>query len=545
MVALVLCFAAGPAYADGRAPSSGTNDDPLLELVDEAIERTSRRHLDFQRHTPWQILHGLLALRNDYVLRDGDRMVNAVERISDGVQFRGRHWFEATRHGGRAHPYSGTPYEFEGHVNQSLAIIAMCNLPLDHEFKVAGGRTVTMEDMIRHAKLNINPREEATWTLWFLTHYLEPDEEWITASGQPWSMEQLIRQELRSDPNRAPCGGTHGLFALAYVRNSYLQKHGELRGVWLEADQKVQRYVAAARSMQNRDGSFSSDFFRSRGFSNDFNERIKTSGHMVEWLMMALPRRQLEEQWLRNGVQAVANDLIRNSSQPADCGPLYHALNSLIMYRERVRPKEKEEVAMAPPVAEEPKEIPAEPPAPSLTSDPAPPKPINDKKPQAVGEPEQSGGPEKSEETEKVSEPKKVIEPEKVTATGEPMPVIVPQPQPIVPDEPARQPAEAAPQALAQTDDQAEDSKADEPLLPSLAEAGPQPQVVARKPVSEPDETPVESPADEPESEQPESSEEDPLPEIKLPEGLMPILQNQRQRADRKRQDRRANRSAR
>src|SRR5690606_12064518 len=34
---------------------------------------------------------------------------------------------------------------------------------------------------------------------------------------------------------------------------------------------------------------------------------------------------------------SIATDLILNASQPAECGPLYHALNSLIMYRDRAR----------------------------------------------------------------------------------------------------------------------------------------------------------------------------------------------------------------
>lgn len=320
-------------------PAQTAADDPLVKLVDEAIEITKKRHLDFQQHTPWQILHGLLALRENYVLKDGDQMVNAIEWISNKGTFRGQHWFQATPHGAKAHPYNGTPYDFEGHVNQTLAIIAMCNLPLDHEFKVAGGQTVTMTDMINHAKMTVNSQEEITWTLWFLTHYVDQDEQWTNIHRQPWSMETLVRMQSRFDPNRSPCGGCHGLFAMAYARNAYLQKHGQLRGAWLEADQRLQQYVAAARAMQNRDGSFATEFFRARGFSYEFNERIKSSGHMIEWLMMALPRRQLDDQWVRLGVQTLANDLIRNASQPADCGPLYHALHALVLYKQRVQPQ--------------------------------------------------------------------------------------------------------------------------------------------------------------------------------------------------------------
>ncbi len=326
---------AGPLAAQTPAAPAA---DSLLPMVDEAIALTKQRNLDFQQHTPWQILHGLLALRKDYVLKNGDKMVNALEFISTEARYKGDRWFEATPHGAKAHPYNGTPYDFEGHVNQTLAIIAMCDVPLTHEFKTATGQSVTMADMIRHAQMNVNTREETTWTLWFLTHYLDQDTEWVNGWNQKWSMETLVRIQNASNVTAGPCGGCHGLFALAYARNAYLKKHGQLRGSWLEGDQKLQSYIAAAQNMQNRDGSFATEFFKARGYSNDFNERIKSSGHMLEWLMMALPKSRLEERWVRTGVQTLASDLIRNATQPADCGPLYHSLHALILYKQRVQP---------------------------------------------------------------------------------------------------------------------------------------------------------------------------------------------------------------
>ncbi|MCA8999557.1 MAG: hypothetical protein KDA80_21355, partial [Planctomycetaceae bacterium] len=338
LVLLAACLAAIVPSQVFAASSSPENDAELLELVDDAIAKTSFRHLDFQVHTPWQILHGLLALRENYVIKNGDQMVNVLEHISNGARYKGNLWFEATQHGAKAHPYNGTPFDFEGHVNQTLAIVAMCNPSLDHKFLVEGGKTVTMKDMIKHAQMSVNTREETTWTLWFLTHYLDQDTQWVNSQGQRWSMESLVRIQTAASPIGAPCGGTHSLFALAYARNSYLQKHGELRGVWLEADQKLQRYIAAAQAMQNRDGSFATEFFKARGFSTDFNERIKSSGHMLEWLMMALPRKRLDEAWVVRGVERLARDLIENASAPAECGPLYHSLHALTLYRQRMAP---------------------------------------------------------------------------------------------------------------------------------------------------------------------------------------------------------------
>ena len=324
------------APAPQAPPTMDGKVDPLLQLTLKAIDKTQRRYMDANQHRPWQIMHGLVGLRRDLELRDGNRKVNAIDWLSNGPTFKGDSWFEVTEHGAKAHGYNGTPYEFEGHVNQTLALLAMSNLPLDHQFRIAGGRTVTMRDLVNHAKLNITTREEITWTLWFLTHYVDIDDEWSNVEGDPWSLEELVRLQTNANVVNAPCGGTHGLFAIAYARNAYLHKHGNLRGVWFDADQKIKQHIALAQKLQNRDGSFSTEYFKGPGYSRDFNERLKASGHMLEWLMMAMPHKQLSEPWVRRAVASVATDLVHNAERPAETGPMYHAVHSMVLYRDRM-----------------------------------------------------------------------------------------------------------------------------------------------------------------------------------------------------------------
>lgn len=319
------------------APAVAEEVDPLLKLVNEAIEVSGRRYLTAEVHTPWQIIHGLLAYRQDFQLKTKDgRKINALEWASSGVSFQGEPLFQRTPFGGRAHPFIQA-YWFEGHPTQFMAYLTMCRLPKTHQFKTPQGEVVTVADIISNAKMEVNRQEEMTWTLWALAHYLEPDAQWINKKSEPWSMEELVKFELQNTIYDGPCGGTHSLFATAYARNSYLMTKKPLRGVWLEADQKVQRFVAEARSLQNGDGSFSIHFFKGPGASNDFNTRITSSGHMIEWLMVALPQSRLSEPWIRNGVQCLAQDLINNRQVNAECGPLYHAVDGLQIYRERMQ----------------------------------------------------------------------------------------------------------------------------------------------------------------------------------------------------------------
>jgi hypothetical protein len=346
----VLCLSLTPSSAEeapsGTQPPQATVRpvDPLAIEVDKAIEVSTRRYLTGNLHTPWQIMHGLLALRQDYQVKQGGEKVNALEWMSKGVAFKGDQWFERTRYGGRAHPYSKA-YAFEGHPDQFLAILAMANVPAEHKFVTRGEQTITISDMVKHAQREINSAVEITWTLWALSHYLGADATWTSKSGEAWSIERLVRMQTREPVRTAACGGSHGLFALTYARNVYLKQGSPLRGVWLEADQKIQRYIGEARSNQNSDWTFSTNYFSGRQHSSSFETRLNTSGHTLEFLVLALPKERLREQWLRNGVFALTKDLLNHQQTPAECGSLYHALDALVIYRDRTKPKPVAEIA--------------------------------------------------------------------------------------------------------------------------------------------------------------------------------------------------------
>ena len=81
--------------------------DVLAETVAKAIQVTSQRRLTAGVHTPWQVVHGILAHRWDLSLLKQDAPggeMNAIEWITSGVYFDGEPLWEATPYGGRGHP---------------------------------------------------------------------------------------------------------------------------------------------------------------------------------------------------------------------------------------------------------------------------------------------------------------------------------------------------------------------------------------------------------------------------------------------------------
>lgn len=313
----------------------------LPQLVNNAISISSRRYLVAGVHTPWQIMHGLLALRGEYKIKVDGKKVSALNWLTERRSYKGLPIIEHTQYGGRFHTFT-EPKDFEGHPNQFLAIATMSELPVDFSFGTTAGGQVTIQDMINNAKADVNDREEITWTLWALARYLPVDSEWYSNTGEAWSIERLIQIQTYANPDEAACGGTHGLFALSLARNSYLATGKPLRGIWLEADQKIKRFIAKARSLQNEDGTFSTEYFKGPGQSSDFGKRIATSGHILEFLMVAAHDDQLKQEWLQKAIAVVADDLVVNRSAAADCGPLFHAVHALVLYRQRagIKPAE-------------------------------------------------------------------------------------------------------------------------------------------------------------------------------------------------------------
>ena len=140
-------------------------------------------------------------------------------------------------------------------------------------------------------------------------------------------------QPIRS----APCGGTHRLFGLAYACQRRLRATGELDGVYLRANRYVRDYQQLALSqLRNRDGSFSTEWFKYAADRDDDPDRkIQTSGHILEWLVASLDQEQLYDGRVVAATEFLAQTLSREPSRAWKIGPLGHALHALTIYQER------------------------------------------------------------------------------------------------------------------------------------------------------------------------------------------------------------------
>ncbi|MFV1965844.1 MAG: ADP-ribosylation factor-directed GTPase activating protein isoform b [Pirellulaceae bacterium] len=321
-----------------RHPAPSIAELPASEVVqkelDGALEATFQRKLSLRQHAAWQILHGALAYGREFLVdRDGE-LVSAVDHLLASGQIKG--WtVEPGERGLRARLEAGSKTG-QGHADQWLAILAQCNLTPEQTIQVAG-RTYTMRDYVSQVQWDIprNVQREYSWTLIGLTTYLPADADWQAVDGQTWSIERLMEMELDQDLSASACGGTHRLIGLTMSLNRHLQQGGQIEGVWQRADQVIQDAIGKARKLQNPDGSFSTNYLERPGRSPDLAKNLGTTGHLLEFLTLAMNDTQIKEPWVTRAALNLCDVFRKTRDIPLECGALYHAAHGLVLYRTR------------------------------------------------------------------------------------------------------------------------------------------------------------------------------------------------------------------
>jgi hypothetical protein len=361
IVALIALILALPALAAlcGCSPSASKDlpldpvaakadlppDDQILKKLDEALDLTyEKRHLSLKEHAAWQIVHGMLAFEQAFQVEDlSGQKVSALDYVLDGGAMKG--WTmepgivldeKTGRRGLRAVVEAGTKAG-QGHSDQWLGYLADCNLKPDQTIKW-GDDTYTIEDFVIQVEHDVpqNVGREYSWTLMALTTYRPTTYEWTASDGKQWSIPQLVEIEAGYDLNASPCGGGHRLCGLTMALNRHIDQGGKIEGPWKLADDKIKDSIEKARQFQNPDGALSSNYLQRPGKTTDIAISLGSSGHILEFLTLALNDEELREPWVKKAVLNMCALLKKTQDVPLECGALYHAAHGLVVYRERV-----------------------------------------------------------------------------------------------------------------------------------------------------------------------------------------------------------------
>jgi hypothetical protein len=307
----------------------------LRANIARTLATYQRRPLNTAQHTPWEVMHGFIAFGIPTQIRVGGPagdLVNAIGWSNMGGRCRGQVMLAAS--GDRLTALKGIGVQ--GHSAQYLAILAQCRVAANSPITLQS-KSFTVADLIEEEKLSCKAGTELTFALIGLAHYLPTDARWQSRDGVEWSLEKLVEEEIVQPIRGAPCGGTHRLFGLAYGCQRRLRSTGTLDGAYLRADKYVRDYQNfTLAKLQNRDGSFSTEWFKYLADrDDDIDRKIQTTGHILEWLVASLDQERLYEPRVVAATEFLVAALAREPSREWKLGPLGHALHALNIYQER------------------------------------------------------------------------------------------------------------------------------------------------------------------------------------------------------------------
>ncbi len=296
---------APPAVVTEPRPPMPTYVRALRTPLQRCLQWYERRPLNTLDDSPWSIMHALLGGGGEMQIRVGGprgRWVRASEWLLQNQPCAGHRLFLLAddRIQGREGP------GFQGHPAQCLAIFAQSGIP-PHSPLMLGNRELSVTDLIEEEQRTCVADMELTFKLIGLSFYLDSDAQWQNEQGEPWDFPKLIRLELAQPINGVTCGGTHRLMGLTCAVARRKADGKPITDQWWRANRFVQDYHAYTLTLQNRDGSFSTDWFRGRANSGPLDRKLQTTGHVLEWLVYSVPdemlydaqncpRRQLSDQ---------------------------------------------------------------------------------------------------------------------------------------------------------------------------------------------------------------------------------------------------------
>ena len=326
---------------DSNATTPNGTTKPVSELTPQQIELRERirdvlgyyynRQENVAEHSPWGIMHVLIAYGVDTEIIGNNRQMNAIGWLCWNGACRGQQLFYLQ--GNKIQTPIGPGVQ--GHAGQFMAMLAQSRVKSTYPMRIEG-KDYTVADLIEHEKLTCEAGTELTFKLIGLAHYLDTETTWKAESGERWNIARLVKEELAQPIVGAACGGTHRMTGFTYAVRKREKEGKPIDGQFLRAKKFMDDYFDYTFYLQNQDGSFSTDFFRGRNGYGDINRRLETTGHILEWFVASLSDDQLRDPRVVKAVSYLTSLLMENKEHEWEIGPRGHGLHALAIYGERV-----------------------------------------------------------------------------------------------------------------------------------------------------------------------------------------------------------------
>jgi hypothetical protein len=331
-----------PATPKTVTKSSPTNDvKPLAIPIDPAVQKratlataTLEYYLTHPERTsersPWAVMHAILPFGPDAELVYRNQRVNAIAWMCANRLCKTQTIFTATSKSFRPNVGGGV----QGHDGQFLAILAQSGVSSQYPLYV-NQRQYTVADLVKFEMATCRPRSELTFKLIGLSYYLGTKQSWQSNDRQTWNVERLLSEEIKQPVNGAACGGTHRLMGIHFAVQQRKEDGQPINGQYAVAEKYIADYIDYAWSLQNPDGSFSTDWFERRAYDSDDERKVQTTGHILEWLIYASTSEELKNRKVGAAIDFLISRIYDRKQHKWPIGPRSHALRAIELYREK------------------------------------------------------------------------------------------------------------------------------------------------------------------------------------------------------------------
>ncbi len=329
----------------GDQPSSKElNVDSKIRL--DRVEKCLAYYLTHLETTaersPWSVMHAMLPFGVEGEILVGNRRTNAIQWLSNNGTCRGQKLFTPTARFFRPNVGGGV----QGHEGQFLAMLAQSQVAAEYPI-VVGKNRFTVADLVRYEMATCRERTELTFKLMGLSYYVDTSQVWTTDRRSRWNIEKLVKEELAQPVNGAACGGTHRLMGLTFAIRQRQAEGRPIDGQFARADKYIHDFVEYTWKLQNPDGSFSTNWFESRGNEPKMERKVQTTGHMLEWLAFTIPEDELHSAKFTKSIDFLLSQIYDHRENKWPIGPRGHAIRALALFQQRttgVLPGQRREV---------------------------------------------------------------------------------------------------------------------------------------------------------------------------------------------------------
>ncbi|MDZ4851331.1 MAG: hypothetical protein SGI77_18735 [Pirellulaceae bacterium] len=280
--------------------------------------------------SPWAVMHAMLPFGVEGEIMVGGRPVNAIQWMCNNGTCRTQKIF--TPAGSYFRPNIGGGVQ--GHEGQFLAMLAQSQVSSSYPI-VVGNNKYTVADLVRYEMATCREKSELTFKLIGLSYFVETDQVWSTDKRSRWSIEKLVQEELAQPVIGSACGGTHRLMGLTFAVRQRQTEGRPVNGQFARAERFVNEFVNYAWRLQNPDGSFSTNWFESRGNDSKMERKVQTTGHILEWLAFTLPEEELTTPRFQKSIDFLLTQIWDHRNTKWPIGPRGHATRAIALYHQR------------------------------------------------------------------------------------------------------------------------------------------------------------------------------------------------------------------